>query len=78
VPTRNIQGHEPPEVRVRVAGRVDTLEEANHIGATVEALYTNGPAGGGGASRSVRPIVAIESTLIPRGLVHTEVELLVS
>jgi Acyclic terpene utilisation family protein AtuA len=78
VPTRNIQGHEPPEVRVRVAGRVDTLEEANHIAATVEALYTNGPAGGGGASRSVRPIVAIESTLIPRGLVHTEVELLVS
>jgi Acyclic terpene utilisation family protein AtuA len=78
VPTRNIQGHEPPEVRVRVAGRVDTLEEADHIAATVEALYTNGPAGGGGASRSVRPIVAIESTLIPRGLVHTEVELLVS
>lgn len=78
VPTPKVQDHEPPEVRVRVAGRVDTLDEANHIAATVEALYTNGPAGGGGASRSVRPIVAIESTLIPRESVRTEVALLVS
>ena len=77
VSTRKIQDHEAPEVRVRVAGRVDTLEEANHIGATVEALYTNGPAGGGGASRSARPLVAIDSVLIPREFVHPQVEMLV-
>ncbi len=78
MPDRNIRDHEPPEVRVRVAGRVDSPEEANQIVATVEALYTNGPAGGGGASRSVRPIIAIESVLIPRELVHPRVEMLVS
>ena len=78
LPDRTIQGRELPEVRVRVAGRVDSIEEANQIAATVEALYTNGPAGGGGASRSVRPIIAIESVLIPREFVHTQVEMLVS
>lgn len=67
----------PPEVRVRVAGRTDTFEEANLIAATVEALYTNGPAAGGGVVRSVRPVVAIASALIPRELVRTEIELLV-
>lgn len=65
----------PTEVRVRVAGRVDSFEEANSIAAVVEALYTNGPAAGGGVVRSVRPVVAIESTLIPRELVRTKVEL---
>ncbi len=78
MPNRKIQDYEVPEVRVRVAGRVDSFEEANQIAATVEALYTNGPAGGGGASHSVRPIIAMESVLIPRESVHTQVELLVS
>ena len=78
VPDRKVGDRESPEVRVRVAGRVDSLEEANQIAATVEALYTNGPAGGGGVSRSVRPIVAIESVLIPREFVRTHVEMLVS
>ena len=78
MPTREMRDHAPPEVRVRVAGRVDSFEEANLIAATVEALYTNGPAGGGGVFRSVRSIVAVESVLIPRELVHTEVELLVA
>ena len=39
------------------------------IGEEVETLYTNGPAGGGGATRSVREVVAIASTFIPRALV---------
>ena len=29
------------------------------IAATVEALYTNGPAAGGGVFRFVRPVIAI-------------------
>ena len=41
---------EPYEVRVRVAARAASLEAAaQQIGNEVEALYTNGPAGGGGA-----------------------------
>lgn len=39
---------EPLEVRLRVAARTTTRAEAERIGNEVEALYTNGPAGGGG------------------------------
>lgn len=41
----------------------------------VEALYTNGPAGGGGASSSIRETVGIVSALIPRDAVTIDVEL---
>jgi hypothetical protein len=37
----------------------------------VEALYTNGPAGGGGATRSVREVIAAAAVLMPRSSVHT-------
>ena len=56
---------EPYEVRVRVVGRCDSLTEAARIGDEVETLYTNGPAGGGGATRSARPIIAMLSALLP-------------
>ena len=56
----------PPEVRMRVAGRTATLEDALRIGREIESLYTNGPAGGGGATQAVREVVAIASTLVPR------------
>jgi hypothetical protein len=42
----------------------------------VEALYTNGPAGGGGASRSVREVIAAAAVLMPRESVHTTTVLL--
>ena len=58
-------GGAPYEVRVRVAGRTDSLAEAVRIGNEVETLYTNGPAGGGGATKSVRDVLGIVSTLIP-------------
>ena len=57
---------EPSEVRVRVVGRTTSLAEAARIGNEVETLYTNGPAGGGGAWKSARQIVAVVSTLIAR------------
>ena len=60
---------DPYEVRVRVAARAASREAAQRIGEEVETLYTNGPAGGGGATRSVREVVAIASTFIPRALV---------
>jgi hypothetical protein len=58
---------DPYEVRVRVVGRTDSLAEAIRIGNEVETLYTNGPAGGGGAWKSAREIVAVASTLVPEG-----------
>jgi len=57
---------EPAEVRVRVAGRTASAAEAVRIGNEVETLYTNGPAGGGGAVKSTREIVAVQSVLLPR------------
>jgi hypothetical protein len=64
---------EPYEVRIRVAGRAETLREAIRIGNEVETLYTNGPAGGGGAWKSAREVVAVASVLIPRELVKPQV-----
>ncbi len=60
--------NEPYEVRVRVTGRTDSLREAVRIGNEVETLYTNGPAGGGGAWKSARDVVAVASVLLPREL----------
>jgi hypothetical protein len=62
---------EPYEVRLRVAGRSHTLDEALRIGNEVETLYTNGPAGGGGAAKAVREVIAMLSVLIPRSLIKT-------
>ena len=64
---------DPAEVRVRVAGRTDSMAEAIRIGNEVETLYTNGPAGGGGARRSARQVVAVVSTLIPQAAVRPAV-----
>lgn len=65
---------EPWEVRLRAAGRAGSLGEASLIPREVEALYTNGPAGGGGVSGSTRETIAILSALIPRELVIPNVE----
>jgi hypothetical protein len=65
--------HEVPETRLRVAARTDSVEDARKIGNEVETLYTNGPAGGGGVSKSVAEIVAIGSILIPRDEVQIRV-----
>jgi hypothetical protein len=61
---------EPREVRIRVAGRTTSMAEAVRIGNEVETLYTNGPAGGGGASKSAREVIAVASTLISATLVE--------
>lgn len=56
----------PRELRIRMAGRARSPREAARIGDEVEALYTNGPAGGGGATKSVREVIALLPLLIPR------------
>ncbi len=60
---------EPAEARIRVTGRTDSLAEAARIGNEVETLYTNGPAGGGGAWKSAREVIGVVSTLIPESAV---------
>lgn len=64
---------EPYEVRLRVAGRTETHAEAVRIGNEVETLYTNGPAGGGGAWKSAREVVAVQSVLVPAALARPRV-----
>jgi hypothetical protein len=67
--------HTPYEVRVRVVGRTGTLAEAKRIGEEVETLYTNGPAGGGGAWKSAREVIAVASALISDTLVKPEIRM---
>src|SRR5207249_3951364 len=64
------QAH-PYEVRLRVAARADTSDRAWIVGEEVEALYTNGPAGGGGTRKYVHEQIGIVSTLIERERVPT-------
>ena len=66
-------GAEPGEARIRVVGRTDSLEDAVRIGNEVEALWLNGPAGGGGAWKSARQVLATVSTLFPRSEVAPRV-----
>jgi hypothetical protein len=57
---------EPYEVRLRISANADTAQKAALIGEEVEALYTNGPAGGGGARKFVTELVGIVSVLVDR------------
>lgn len=63
----------PYEVRLRVAGKAQTAGEAALIGEEVEALYTNGPAGGGGVRKYVNEVVGIVSTLIDRRQIRSTI-----
>ncbi len=67
-------GREPYEVRLRVTGRTATLAEAVRIGNEVETLYTNGPAGGGGAWKAAREVVAVQSILVPAALARPTIQ----
>ena len=73
-PQVSARANEPYEVRVRVTGRTENLREAVRIGNEVETLYTNGPAGGGGAYKSARDVVAVASVLLPRELAQPRVQ----
>ncbi len=64
---------EPEEVRLRVALRSEDRRTAAVAGEEVEALYTNGPAGGGGARKYVRSIISVASVFIPENDVDIRV-----
>ena len=67
---------EPYEVRLRLAVRCSTCAQAEAVGQEVEALYLNGPAGGGGVTQSVREVIAAASTLVPRSSVRPRCDIL--
>jgi len=59
---------EPREVRARVVGRTASPGEAERIGNEVDSLYLNGPASGGGVTKSVREVIGVRSCLVPEAL----------
>ena len=63
----------PYEVRLRVAARAPTPERAALVGDEVEALYTHGPAGGGGTRKYVQEQIGVVSTLLDRDRVRAGV-----
>ena len=65
----------PMEVRLRVAARCASRAHAALVGDEVEALYTNGPGGGGGAVKSVREIVSVASVFLPQEDIRAQVQL---
>ena len=44
----------------------------------MESLYLNGPASGGGVTKSARDIVGIRSVLLPEHLVKTAIQVVES
>ncbi|MCF8980952.1 acyclic terpene utilization AtuA family protein [Pseudomonas syringae] len=66
---------EPWEVRLRIAARCIERSEAVRVGNEVETLYTNGPYGGGGATKAVRQVVAVASLFVPREAVDPVIHL---
>ena len=68
----------PYEVRLRLAVRCPTRAQADRVGQEVEALYLNGPAGGGGVTQSVREVIAAASALVPREAARVQVHVLES
>lgn len=69
----NHEMSELSEVRLRVAARTTLKEDAEKIGEEVEALYLNGPAGGGGARKYVNDIVSVASIFIQRDDIEIKV-----
>lgn len=61
------------EVRLRVAARTLNKEDAEIVGNEVEALYTNGPAGGGGARKYVKEVVSVSSIFVSSDDINIQV-----
>ncbi|GAA5117332.1 acyclic terpene utilization AtuA family protein [Pseudonocardia adelaidensis] len=81
-PRIDVLGVAPPdadehaECRVRVAALATDPAMLDTVGHEVEALYTNGPAGGGGVRVFTGEIIGVVSTLVPRSAVAPAVTIL--
>jgi hypothetical protein len=58
------------DVRLRVAGMHAHREVAEQLTREVTALFTCGPAGGGGVRTAMRPRLSTASCFVPREAVH--------
>ena len=65
----------PSEVRLRVAARTDTAEAAEIVAHEVDALGLSGPSAGSIAALSVREVLGVVSTYVPRELVTPRIVL---
>lgn len=74
--SQHISGQIPGEVRLRMAIRTKDKANATLLGNELETLYTNGPAGGGGATKSVNEVISICSIFIPRKDIELNVKYL--
>lgn len=61
------------EVRLRISAKAKNQADAALIGEEVEALYTNGPAGGGGVRKYVNEVIGIVSVLVDRNKVLPQI-----
>ena len=68
--------HAPYEARLRVAARAPARGLAERVGMEIEALGTNGPAGGGGFRHSVHERIGVVSTLLERSRLRPSVTVL--
>jgi len=68
--------HAPYEARLRIAARTRTRELAERVGAEVEALWINGPAGGGGVRRHAQERIGVVSLLLERSRVRPQVTIM--
>jgi hypothetical protein len=64
------------ECRLRVAAMTASADHARHITHKVEALYLNGPAGGGGVRTTVADVIGIMSTFVDRAAVTSSTEIM--
>lgn len=64
-----------PEAVLRVAGRATDERTALLLGQEVQSLLTNGPAGGGGDFRRVKPVIGVHSALVPRSAAAHHIEM---
>jgi Acyclic terpene utilisation family protein AtuA len=69
-------GDEHAECRVRVAALAADTDVLDVVGHEVEALYTNGPAGGGGVRVFTGEVIGVVSTFVPRSAVTPAVPIL--
>lgn len=76
--SRLSQESSPYEIRLRVTGKSHDKALALLVGEEVEALYTNGPAGGGGARKNVTEVIGVVSVLMDRAAINTSIQLLES
>lgn len=72
-PAERVETGKSREVRLRVSARTQSREDAQKVANEVQTLYTNGPAGGGGAIKRVDEVISMASILVPKTDIKTNI-----